>query len=267
MKLPLVKKIVFISLGLLFVVTTLFGQNYPKKPLKATYVNDFAEIINDNFEAELNTSLEKFYFKSSNQIVYITINSLDGMSISQYATELAEKWAIGSKENDNGVLVLIKPKKPNEKGEVFIAVGYGLEGAIPDAIAKTIIDNDIIPEFKKGNIEQGILKSANALTKLSVGEYNIESYNKANKKNKTNKSSTLVVLIVIALIVFIIFKKGGKNRGGGSGIGEAIFWGTIASMMSSGGSGRSSGFGGGSGFGGSSFGGGSFGGGGASGSW
>ncbi|MCK5784664.1 MAG: TPM domain-containing protein, partial [Desulfobacterales bacterium] len=152
----------------------------------------------------------------------------------------------------------------------FIAVGYGLEPAIPDAIAKRIVDNEMIPHFKSGNYYQGIDRATTVLMKFAAGEISAEGY-----KKKTETSGIFAFLPFIIIIIIILMIRGSRGRSQTIGHSNTSFWSALmlGSMMGNsshsgswgGFSGGSSGFGGGGGFGG--FGGGSFGGGGAGGSW
>ena len=98
---------------------------------------------------DLNKILVDFADSTSNQIVVVTVSDLEGMSVDQYAIELGMRWKVGSEENDNGVIFLVKPKIGNSYGEAFIAVGRGLEAAIPDITCHRIVNEIAIPYFKQ----------------------------------------------------------------------------------------------------------------------
>lgn len=104
---------------------------------------------------------------SSNQIAVVILSSLDGQPKEEYATKLFRDWGIGNKKTNNGVLVLVAI----QDRQIRIEVGYGLEGAIPDVTALSIIDNDIKPAFKAGNYYEGLDKATDDLAKAAVGEY------------------------------------------------------------------------------------------------
>lgn len=255
------------------------GDCFPEKQNKLVY--DIAGILQPNEIAALEDSLVRFSNATSNQIVVIIVDDLCGYDKSDYATELGDQWGIGQKEHDNGIVLLVKPKRNGEKGETFIAVGEGLEGAIPDATAFLIVSHELIPAFKQNNYFKGITDATTVLMQLARGEYSFENYNEKNAAKK-GIGAGYIVLIVLVLIGLLMFFKvrqaqryaslnhitfwaawallnqstrgynpsgGGYYRGGGGG------WGGF----SGGGSGGGGGFGG--------FGGGSFGGGGAGGDW
>lgn len=228
------------------------------------YVTDESGTLNPQEINLLRQILKNYEDSTSNQIVVYIIKSLNGIPIEMAAYDIAEKNGIGQKGKNNGALLLIAM---NDK-RMRIEVGYGLEGALPDALCGRIIENEITPSFKNGNYYEGILNGVNAMISATKGEY---------KSDKSKKGiggcfgPGLFVILVIGFIIIMIiieilkgifgfgrvFSRSRKNKGDGWNSG-GWWWG--------GGSGGSGGFGGGS-FGGFSGGGGSFGGGGASGGW
>ena len=242
----------------------------PSKPQPPRLVNDLAGIFTPAQTYALERALVEFDDSTSNQIAVVTVNDLEGYEPDEYATRLGIEWQVGSAEFNNGIVVLVKPKTESSGGRVAISVGYGLEGAIPDAYAKRIIENEMIPSFKEGDYYAGVEKACVVLMKLAKGEYNYAD-------GDDDETGLMIVAFFIILFVIFIFilissgKKGGGGNGGSSGGGlddvtKGIIIGNILGnngRHSTGGS-FGGGFGGG-GFGG--FGGGSFGGGGAKGSW
>lgn len=148
----------FITLIAFFLTISLFGQDFPEPMRPRRIVNDFTGMFNPQQVNTLEQKLRHFNDTSSTQIAVVTVPSLQGYDPNDYAQRLAEKWGIGQKGKDNGILLLVKPKSARENGQVAIAVGYGLEGVVPDAIASRIIRNEIIPEFQNGNYYAGINK-------------------------------------------------------------------------------------------------------------
>ena len=260
-----ITKILFILLALISSIS-IQAQNIPDPMSPPRLVNDFAGFLTTNEQNSLERELLRFNNETSTQIYIVVVKSLDGYDKAQYAVELGEKWKIGQKGKDNGALILVKPNYQNEKGEVYIATGYGLEGVIPDAIAKRIVNNEILPKFKEGNYYQGLKSATSILMSLTRGEYTADAYYQKSKK----KSSGSYFPIFFILMIIIFSTIGGRRRSGRHhSVGSSLpFW--IAMSMMGAGS-RSSGgsFGnfssGSGGFGGG--GGGSFGGGGAGGSW
>ncbi len=246
---------------------------FPERPEPPRLVNDFAGVLSGQQKAMLENKLVSFNQRTSTQIAIVTVKSLSGYDKADYAIKLSEKWGIGQKGKNNGILILVKPRTASERGEVFVSVGYGLEAVVPDAVARqALIGAELLPAFKKNDYFTGLNRSTDVLISLTAGEYTADQYIKAvNKKGKSGSGGFIVIMIVVA-IIFIFQRAGNSSRGISSGQG---FLGGLLLMDLLGG-GRSGGswndFSGGGGgdsgggdFGG--FGGGSFGGGGAGGSW
>ena len=235
-----------------------------------TLVYDPANILNANQKSALNQRLVETSNKTSNQIVVVYTDDLCGMDKAMYATELGQSWGVGRDGKDNGIVIVVKPKRAGGRGEVFIAPGYGLEGVIPDATAKLVVDNEMIPFFKKNDYYQGVNAALDMLIPLAVGEFNSQQYQQHVSQQK-GKPTSYIGLIIVFIIFFIISKfTTARNYASRNNMSFwSAFW--MGSMLSGGGIGGShrGGFsnftGGGGGFGG--FGGGGFGGGGAGGSW
>lgn len=261
-------KQLIITLFFFFFVGNVLAQKSIPKPNPMRLVNDNANVLNAYDVAVLEKKLIAFDDSTSNQIVVLTVHSLNGEIIEDVAVKTFREWGIGNKKTNNGILLLIAV---NDR-KVRIEVGYGLEGAIPDVIAKDIINNDIKPAFRQGNYLGGINKAVDNLTKAAAGEYKV----KRSKKGKRDSSGggSILGFVIILIVVFIILGASGGGRGGGRRgridatdlILPMLFSGLGRGGNSGGGSWGGGGWsGGGGGFGG--FGGGSSGGGGASGGW
>lgn len=252
------KKILFIFSLLVSVFASAQIENViPSKPSPPKLVNDFTGNFLTSYQKEaLETKLVRYDDSTSNQITIVVVQSLEGYSVDEYAFELGRKWGVGNKEFNNGIVILISTGGGTGNRKAAIAVGYGLEGAIPDLTAKSIIDNNIIPNFKEGNYYRGLDEATDNIIKAAEGRYKAPS-NYGSKKKKGLSISTIIFIIIILIVIF-----GGGASGGGTYVSRGGFGG----WSGGGGSGWSGGGGSsGGGFGG--FGGGSFGGGGSSGSW
>jgi len=265
------------TLSLFFTaVFTLSAQNcIPAQQNPQRLVNDFAEVLSPAFEAQLEQYLIGFNDTTSTQIAVVTVSDLCGEEASFFAFGLGEKWGVGDKNFDNGIVVLFKPKQQKSKGEVFIATGYGLEGVLPDATTKMIVENEMIPIFKIGEIERGLLQGIQTVVEITGGEYSAKNY---NSKGRGGKKGSLLPVLFIFIFILIMFWGTFSRAKGYANQNSTSLWVALMLMGSSSSrhsgsfgnfSGGRGGFGGGSsgggGFGG--FGGGSFGGGGAGGSW
>ena len=154
--------------------TTALAQ-VPEKPNPPRLVNDFAGIFTPQQVHVLEDTLVRFSKKTSNQVTIVTVKDLAGMEASQFAYEIGEQWGVGGSKLNNGVVILIKPKNET-KGQAFIATGYGVEGVLPDASCSRIINNEMIPAFKKDDYFAGVVKALNVVLPVLAKEYSIEVF-------------------------------------------------------------------------------------------
>lgn len=173
------------------------------------FVNDFANIIPDDVEKRIEQTLRDYRAKTTNEITVVTVTSLNGESIEQYTIRLAEKWKVGKKGKDNGVILLIA----KEDRKLRIEVGYGLEGVLTDAKAKLIIERVIAPEFKQGNFVAGIEKGVAQIMKTLTPEdsasnksnaQNSIEQTKANEVKKKDSNALRIVGVVVSIFVGVI---------------------------------------------------------------
>lgn len=239
------------------------SDDFPPRPNPPRLVNDMADMLSAEEEAALEQKLVNYNDTTSTQIAIVTITSIGGYDINQYAAQLGEKWGVGGAEFDNGVIILVAEKEQR----VAIQTGYGMEHLIPDAIAKRITEGTLKPSFQQGEFYKGLNEASNLIISLASGEYQADP---AAAGGEDGGGTSILAIIIIALVVLFILSKFGRGgRGGGGGrrgysrtLGGPIFIPGGFGTFSSGGGIFG---GGGGGFGG--FGGGSFGGGGASSSW
>lgn len=242
------------------------GQYLPEPMVPLRLVNDFTGLLSVDDQIALNQKLLTFNNETSTQIFVVTYDSLQGYDIADYAVRLAEKWGIGQKGKDNGILLMVSPA--NQK--VTIQTGYGLEGAVPDLLCSRLIRDVIKPEFSAGRYYAGLDSTTNVLMSLTQGEFTADNYMKSSKEIVP---AIVFILIILFFFVFILISRNRRRfyspgrsipwwMLGAGGVGNSG-WGSFTS-----GSGSFGGFGGGGGFGGfGGGGGGGFGGGGASGGW
>ncbi len=261
------KSIIFTLVALLIFTTSYSQENIFKRPEPPRLVNDFAKIFTANEINEIESRLDEFDKTNSTQIAVVTVNDLYGYDVNHLAFEIGQKWGVGQKGKNNGIVVLVKPKTGESNGYVAISVAYGLEDTLTDALSKRIIEVEMIPRFKQNDYFGGIGAAVNILIDITKGKYTAEQYSKSH--NNSQKGS-IVFLLISFFVIFIIALTGRNNRSNQHTIGrrgsDIPFWLLMGGMMGSRGSGNSDwgSFSSGSGsFGG--FGGGSFGGGGASG--
>ncbi len=258
----------------------------PDAPIGNSYVSDFAGILSDETEQSLNSRLAQFETDKTTEIAVVTVDNLQDYNIEEYGIELARKWGVGQKDTDNGVLLLVAP---NER-EVRIEVGYGLEGPLPDGKASRIINEIILPQFKAGDYDLGVVSGVDAIISAVEGE---EFVGKTNSNNDDDIFGLLIFFLPFFWVIMswfsgskawwaggifggaiglIFYSISGLLIGAILGLGIDFIASTFLFGKIKGGKGGSGFFGGRGGFGGGSsggggFGGGSFGGGGSSGSW
>ena len=235
----------------------------PAKP--QSWVNDYAGVFNSGEKSALERKLNEFEYRSSTQIFIVTLDDNGGYAASDLSQRIGEQWGVGQEGKDNGVLVLLDM----QDNDVFISTGYGVEEYIPDGTASRIIENEMIPNFRKGDFYAGIDSATNVMISLLDGKFTPDEYRKQTSSGGGSSIAGLIFMIILFSLIF-----GGRRRSSGMGRSNLPLW--LALGMLSGGrhsgsfgnfSSGSGGFGGG-GFGGfSGGGGGSFGGGGAGGSW
>ena len=233
----------------------------PPKP--ANYFNDYAGVVPAATAQRLNTTLEEFERSTSSQILVAVFPQMQSdSSIEDYTRRVAEAWRVGQKQRNNGAVLFVFVQDRRMR----IEVGYGLEGALPDALAKRIVDDEIAPRFKRGDYDGGLSAGVRAILQATRGEY------KATRRTVPGVF-VLLFLLVFLLILLSAFARvarraagtvyhrcGRQNWGSGWWVGG---WSGGGGWSSGGGGGGGVGFSGG----GFSGGGGLSGGGGASGSW
>jgi uncharacterized protein len=250
----------------------------PPAPDPPTLVADFAGLLSGGQRMSLEMKLSEYDRVYSTQIAIVTINDLGGMEPADFSDQLGEAWGVGRAGKENGVLILVNPGEDGQRGNVHIAIGYGLEGVIPDITAKQIVDREILPSFREGRFFDGLDQATNVLMQLAAGEFPVEEYNQAEEPSLI---ALMITVFIIFMVVFLISRKRSAHYSPGKEIpfwtwlwlmsnaskGSKGSWGDFSGGRGSFGSGSfgGGGFGRGGGFGG--FGGGRFGGGGAGGSW
>ena len=240
----------------------------PKFPPLTGRVVDNANILSPEAEAKLTTELATLESQTGRQLVVATLPDLQGDEIEDYGYQLLRTWGIGSKERDDGAILIVAPSER----KVRVEVGYGLEPVLTDALSSVIINQTILPAFKAGQMEQGVVDGTQALVQqLSLPDDQARAAAATPAKASGGGESIGPAVIFVIFIIFWLLSgvMGGLGRRGRGGRG---LWWLLPLLLNGGGGGGGRGGwsgGGGGGFGGGGFsgGGGSGGGGGASGSW
>jgi uncharacterized protein len=246
------------ALLVLFAVLPAVAQEFSVPPLAR--VVDQANVLSPATREQLTRLLAEHERRNSNQIVVVTLATLGGLDIADAGLRLGRAWKLGTKQNSNGVLLIVAPSER----KLRIEVGYGLEGNLPDGRAFQIINTEIVPRLRAGDIEGGILKGAMAVIAAVEGTY--QPPQTAPAESAIELGPVFLVLVLAMVVIIALYNNGGFG-GGGTGGGRisrygrrSAGWGTgpVILMPPMGGRGRGGGWSGG---------GGSFGGGGASGNW
>ena len=268
------------SIGGLFVVALIAGLSVPWHavgqslqviPPSGKWVTDQGAFLSDAEERSLSMRLATYADTTSTQIIIVTLQTLNGVPVSEYAVALGRAWRVGQAGYNNGVVVLAS----RDDRQMFIATGYGLEGAIPDAVASRIYRNILVPNFRQGRFYDGLSQAVDALVLAAAGEFDAVPVDQDGR----GLNVALVVVLLILIVFIIIALRDASRDNDGNGFEPprrrrryseppVIIWGGHGSGRRGGGmsGGGFGGFGGG-GFGGFGGGGGSFGGGGAGGGW
>jgi uncharacterized protein len=232
----------------------------PKFPPLTGRVVDDAGLLSPAARQRITQWLASFEHDTKRQVVVATVPTLEGYSIETYGYQLGRFWGIGQKGTNTGAILLVAPKEH----KVRIEVGYGLEGTLTDALSSTIINEDILPSFRKGDYQAGILAGTAAILRTLGWNGASAAIPPPPRRQPQDPFGFISLVFVIIMIVVFVVRMGRHHYGGpGSGLGMFML-GSGLGMMGGGGFGGGGSFGGGGGF---SGGGGSFGGGGASGSW
>ena len=240
----LMKKYLLFSLLVLITFCRVLAQDIPAKPNPPRLVNDFANQLNPTETAELERKLVAYNDSTSSDIVIVVVPTTGDYAIADYALKIGREWKLGQVGKANGIVILWA----STDRKVFISVGDGMEGVIPDAIAKRIITTIITPEFKNGMYYRGLDRGVDAIFKYATGEYKAEP-----KKNDEGSGSPVMIFIVIFVIILIIIYRnrnnGGRGGGGFRNFGGPVFF-PYTTFSGGGGSSGNWGGGGGGGFGG-----------------
>ncbi len=254
---------------------SVFAIDIPQ-PTSDFFVNDFANVISEDDKDAIMQIGADIYNQTTAQVVVVTVDSLDGYEVSEYALELGREWGVGSEETNNGIVILLSV---NDR-KVTIQVGYGLEGAVTDSMAGRILDDYAYPYLSNDDFSTGLTEAYKALANLVCeeygimldAEYEINNYDYYESTTPISDDFDEVINFVIALsivgfvVIMVLLISGGSghsgndgNNGNGHHRGGGMFYGGFGGGFSGGSSSRG-------GFSGGGFrgGGGSFGGGGAS---
>src|SRR5215217_1481900 len=181
------------------------ADDFPEKPNPPRLVNDLAQTMSADQVHLLEMKLRAFNDSTSNQVAIVTIKSIGTYEIADYSFKLGNKWGIGSSKN-NGVLIIAAM----QEHKIWIAVGRGLEGALPDITAGQIVNREIKPLFREEKYYEGFDRATNAIIAATRGEY------KADPKGDNDSGFPLriILIVIVIIVVLLIISKGGRGGGG-----------------------------------------------------
>lgn len=164
-----VKLLILAALAVMMSATSFAADSdFPARPDTAIFVNDFAGVLRQS--KVIDDSLRAFSKRTTNQIMVITVKDLGDYEPKMYAAELGDRWGIGQAKLDNGLIILIKPKTRDSKGQFALCPGRGLGGALPDVTCKRIVDSKAIPALKKGDYDAAVWAVLKAVMPICAGE-------------------------------------------------------------------------------------------------
>lgn len=227
------------ALSFIFCFTAAASSDYPN-PTNEFFVNDFANVLTEQDEAEIFTKAENLYNACKAQVVVVTVNSLDGEEIEDYSIGLAREWGIGDKDKDSGILLLLSV----DDREVRIEVGSGLEGALPDSKTGRILDTYGMEYFRNDDFSAGLTAVQDSLVNEVFIEYGLEPDEDYEPIGDEEGLPISTVIIIVVICVFVIIRVlGALQHGGFHGSHRGGFGGFYGGFHggSGGGSGGSSG--------------------------
>jgi len=194
--------------ALFFLSLSLAAQTLLPRPEPPRLVNDLAGVLSSSEAQLLENKLVAFNDSTSNQIAVVIVNDLQGYDKSEFAYKVAKDWGVGQSDFNNGLLVLVKTKTDESPlGQIFIATGYGLEGAIPDIACADIIDREMLPRFLENDYYGGINAGTDVMMALASGEYNYDTY-----AGGRSSGSFPAIIFIIFIIAFIIMASAGNSN-------------------------------------------------------
>lgn len=217
-------------------MVALAAPQVPPAPTQNIYVQDYAGVIDPQARSSMNAIAEDLARKTKAQIVVVTVKSLNGESLEDYSLTLLRKWGIGDKKLNNGVVLLVAVDDRKSR----IEVGYGLEGALPDALTGRIQDDYMLPFFRQNQYSKGIQNAFNALIQVVSREYKVEvntqpviKPTKAQANQETELPTWAIVVLILGffalikidqmflggtiskILLYFFYSRGGGGGGGG----------------------------------------------------
>lgn len=220
------KKLIFLALAFVLIFSAVGEASAVNFPKRLGYVNDYAALISVQDKTALENMLVDYEKQTSNEINVLIVGDFQGLDPFTFSQEVFNAWKLGKAGKNNGILFLIGPKQGfafPERGEAFINVGAGLEGALPDSLTGTILRSEVFPQFKDKNVALGITNGITAIMKAIKGEYTPTPLpaDQSNQGNVLFVIGFFAVFIIVAIILNKFFPR--KGKGGSSSGGSSFF--------------------------------------------
>ena len=211
----------WLILILLCSLTAPAAEVMPPRP--AQYFNDYAHVVSPAVAAQLNQTLETFERQTSEQILVAVYPKMQSVSaIEDYTVRIARAWRVGQTNLNNGAVLFVFA----QDRKLFLQVGYGLEGVLPDALCKRIIEEQITPHFRAGDFDAGLVAGVQAILAAARGEYKGTGRTAAETRRHQGNGLVPLMIFALALMFFVFFLRGGRSRRhSGWTIGSGGLWG------------------------------------------
>ncbi|MGE7949735.1 TPM domain-containing protein [Lysinibacillus sp. NPDC093688] len=229
--------------GFIFILSIRTADAAMPTPIKNTYIHDFANVLSASVKEELNHYSEQLDKGTGAEIMVVTVDNINGQEPKMYATKMIRSWGIGDAKKNNGVLILATFGQGEGNNDVVIAVGQGLEGALPDGKLGRILDTAFYPNASGGDIDKAFKATYTEVFQTVAQEYNWDGEVPKNTADSKGMPTWMIILIVIIVLV-VSSGRGGGPRSGRRGGYPGGFGGGFGSGRSGGGG--FGGFGGGS---------------------
>ncbi|MEM9990483.1 MAG: TPM domain-containing protein [Bacteroidota bacterium] len=201
------KSISLFAIIFIGIILPLSAKQIPSRPSPPRLVNDLGNILSVQQQRALERKLVAYNDSTSTQIAIVTEKSLGGDDLFDYTIRLAEAWGMGQADKDNGILIYVA----SEDRKLRILTGYGVEGFLPDAAAKRIVDGVIVPQFREGRYYQGLNDATTIIMELGSGEYTADHL----RTNDDGEGIPPIVIFILIIVVFVIISRSQNNGGGG----------------------------------------------------
>ncbi len=186
-------------------------------PMKNTYIHDFANVLSASVKKELDRFSEQLDKGTGAEIMIVTVDNMNGQEPKMYATKMIRSWGIGDKEKNNGVLILATFGQGEGNNDVVIAVGQGLEGALPDGKLGRILDTAFYPNASAGNIDKAFKATYAEVFQTVAQEYNWDGELPEKNVDDEEMPTWMFILLVIIVLIIYTFMSNGRGRGPRSG--------------------------------------------------